>query len=231
MFTAGIDLDSRAYFTSATIIIAVPTAVKVFSWLRTLFGNNFVFQPVLFWVLGFIFLFTVGGLTGVVLANSSLDLILHDTYYVVSHFHYVLSLGAVFGIFLGFALWWDKIFGLFYNSSYINGVFLLIFTGVNLTFFPLHFVGLRGYPRKYTDYCDIYRFWNGISSFGSLLILFGVFLFIFLILERIYKFYLRGVNLSLAIEDLIVLFDHTFIRGFYFNLSSCSKIGLGKSLS
>lgn len=213
IFTVGIDLDSRAYFTRATIIIAVPTAVKVFSWLSTLFGNKFIYQPVLNWVLGFIFLFTVGGLTGVVLANRSLDLILHDTYYVVSHFHYVLSLGAVFGIFLGFALWWEKILGLFYNSVYINRVFILIFIGVNLTFFPLHFVGLRGYPRKYTDYSDIYSFCNGLSSFGSLLTLFGVFLFIYLILDRIFKFYLRRVIKGFSMEDLLVLFDHTYIRG------------------
>jgi len=216
IFTVGMDLDSRAYFTRATIIIAVPTAVKVFSWLRTLFGNKFINQSVLYWVLGFIFLFTVGGLTGVVLANRSLDLILHDTYYVVAHFHYVLSLGAVFGIFLGFALWWEKILGLFYNSVQINRVFLLIFLGVNITFFPLHFVGLRGYPRKYVDYSDIYRFWNNIRSFGSLLTLFGVFLFIYLILERVYKFYLRSSNLGLQIEDSLVLFRHNFIRSLRF---------------
>ena len=228
IFTVGIDLDSRAYFTRATIIIAVPTAVKIFSWLRTLFGNKFINQSVLYWVLGFIFLFTVGGLTGVILANRSLDLILHDTYYVVAHFHYVLSLGAVFGIFLGFALWWDKILGLNYNSTLINAVFILIFLGVNLTFFPLHFVGLNGYPRKYVDYSDIYSFWNGLSSFGSLLTLFGVFLFIFLILDSIYNYYLSRASLGLIIEDLLNLLGHNFTDSLILSIGEVKNIKLIK---
>jgi cytochrome c oxidase subunit 1 len=187
MYTVGIDLDSRAYFTAATMVIAVPTGVKVFSWLATFYGSVFVFQPTVLWVLGFIFLFTIGGLTGVVLSNSSLDIVLHDTYYVVSHFHYVLSLGAVFGIFCGVSLWWSFIVGYLFDKFLMFVVFFIMFFGVNLTFFPLHFAGMHGYPRKYLDYPDVYCVWNILASFGSMLRVFALFLFVFLLLDSLLK--------------------------------------------
>lgn len=183
IYTVGIDIDSRAYFTAATMIIAVPTGVKIFSWLATLFGTKIVYQPLVFWTVGFIFLFTVGGLTGVMLSNACLDVILHDTYYVVSHFHYVLRLGAVFALFAAVTLWWPFITGFVYDKLIMTVVFLIFFFGVNITFFPLHFAGLQGFPRKVVDYPDVYTIWNTIASYGSLISMFGLFLFIFIIIE------------------------------------------------
>jgi len=146
----------------------------------TILGSVLFNLPLLFWVLGFIFLFTIGGLSGVVLSSSSLDIILHDTYYVVAHFHYVLSIGAVFGIFTGLCLWWNFIVGFTYNKLKMISLFLIIFLGVNLTFGPLHFSGLQGYPRKYVDFRDIFIYWNLFSSLGRVIRLFGVFfLFIY----------------------------------------------------
>jgi cytochrome c oxidase subunit 1 len=179
MYTVGMSSAAQAYFVAATMVIAVPTGVKIFSWIATMWGGSIEFKTPMVWALGFIFLFTVGGVTGVVLANAGVDRAFHDTYYVVAHFHYTMSLGATFGIFAGWYYWFPKMSGYLYSEFVGQLHFWLAFIGANLIFFPQHFLGMAGMPRRIADYPDAYSGWNFISSLGSYMFFLGLVVFFY----------------------------------------------------
>jgi cytochrome c oxidase subunit 1 len=174
MFTTGMDVNTKMYFTAATMVIAVPTGIKIFSWIATMWGGSLRFTTPMLWAIGFIFMFTVGGVTGVVLANGGVDNYMHDTYYVVAHFHYVLSLGAVFSLFAGFYYWFPKMSGRHYNEVLGQLHFWVFFIGVNILFFPMHFLGLDGMPRRIPDYPDAFAYYNHIATAGYGIMLLGM---------------------------------------------------------
>jgi cytochrome c oxidase subunit 1 len=194
MYTSGISLDTQRYFTFATMVIAVPTGIKVFSWIATMWGGSISMRTPMLWAVGFIFLFTIGGVTGVQLANASLDRAVHDTYYVVAHFHYILSLGALFGMFAGWYYWFPKMSGYMYNALLAKVHFWTTFIGVNMVFFPHHFLGLAGMPRRYIDYPDAFAGWNMVSSYGSYLAGISTVVFLISIAEAFARKRIAGAN-------------------------------------
>src|SRR4051794_36916582 len=194
MYTVGLSLNTQRYFVFATMVIAVPTGVKIFSWIATMWGGSISLRAPMIWAIGFIFVFTLGGVTGVVLANAGADRALHETYYVVAHFHYTMSLGAVFTIFAGFYYWFPKMSGYMYDEKLAIQHFWLLFIGINLVFFPQHFLGLAGMPRRYIDYPDAYFLWNFVSTVGALVALAATIVFLYLVYEAFQVKRIAGAN-------------------------------------
>jgi len=218
IYVTGIDADSRAYFTAATIVIAIPTGIKVFTWLLTSSDRKLKLNSSLSWVIGFIFIFTFGGVTGVILSNAILDVNAHDTYFVVGHFHYVLSIGAVFGIFTGISVYWPMVSKLLYNKNMIQSFFNLFFLGVNITFLPIHFIGIQGCPRKYKSLADKYSIWSSVSTFGATIRTISIWWFITIFNDTIVSFRLviNILTLRRGMEWLVEHTGHTFTTGVVF---------------
>ena len=220
MYTVGMDVDSRAYFMAVTMGIAVPTGIKIFSWLGTIWGGIINFKTPFYFSIGFLVLFTIGGLTGIVLSNAAVDVMLHDTYYVVAHFHYVLSMGAVFGFFAAFYFWFWKITGLNYDEKKAQIHFWMTMIGVNLTFFPMHFLGLNAMPRRIPDYPDVFSFWNYFCSLGSFFTFINLYLFYYIILN---SFYLENWNYVFISKFTNENINNFFKKVFYFIESQFNK--------
>jgi cytochrome c oxidase subunit 1 len=187
MFVAGIGPETQTFFAAASLVIAVPTGVKIFSWIATMWGGSIQFRTPMLWALGFVFMFTVGGVTGIMVANAAIDRVLHDTHYVVAHFHYVLSVASVFAIFAGWYYWFPKMTGYTYSETIGNWHFWLMFVGTNLAFFPMHFLGAAGMPRRYADYPEAFAGWHLISSIGAYIAAIGLVVFIFGVIEAFWR--------------------------------------------
>nr|AKL82805.1 cytochrome c oxidase subunit 1 [Saccharomyces paradoxus] len=217
MYIVGLDADTRAYFTSATMIIAIPTGIKIFSWLATIYGGSIRLATPMLYAIAFLFLFTMGGLTGVALANASLDVAFHDTYYVVGHFHYVLSMGAIFSLFAGYYYWSPQILGLNYNEKLAQIQFWLIFIGANVIFFPMHFLGINGMPRRIPDYPDAFAGWNYVASIGSFIATLSLFLFIYILYDQL----VNGLNNKVNNKSVIYAKAPDFVESnTIFNLNT-----------